>query len=76
MPAPNILFILQAQAILGNNNLHKKTPVSNFERITQLAQGESSSLGGVSAIVYILRGVDSGLVLENFTDQNYNVMSI
>ena len=41
-----------------------------------MAQGHSSSLGGVSAIVDTLWGMDSGLVMKNFTDHKENVMSI
>ena len=41
-----------------------------------MAQVESSSLGGISVIVDILQGVDSGLVLKNFTDHKENMMSI
>ena len=33
-------------------------------------------MGGVSVIVDIVQGVDSGLVLKNFTDHKDNVMSI
>ena len=50
--------------------------MSNFELIFLLAQGESSYLGEVSAIMDIIRGVDSGLVLKNVTDHKDNVMSI
>ena len=41
-----------------------------------MAQGEISPLGGVSAIVDIIRGVDSGVVLKKMTDHKGNVMSI
>ena len=41
-----------------------------------MPQGDSSSLGGVSAIVDILWGVDSGLVLKKITYYMDNVMSI
>ena len=50
--------------------------MKNFEYIFELAQGESSSLGVISAIMDIIRDVDSGLVLKTFTDHKGKDMSI
>ena len=48
----------------------------NFKGIFELAQWESSSLGGVSTIMDILWSAESGLVLKIFPDQKGNVVSI
>ena len=50
-------------------------PVSNFDQNLVLTQGESSSLGGFSAIMDIIWDVDSGFILRTFPDHKVNYMS-
>ena len=49
-------------SVFTNDDLRYNFPVRNFEKIFELEQGDSSSLGGVSAIVDIIWDVESGLV--------------
>ena len=64
------------QEFLQKYHLHQNFPVRNFDWILELAQGNSSSLYGVSEIMDILRCVESGLVLKPFPDTKVHVMSI
>ena len=75
-PLPNICFILRARAFLKNDDMLYNVPANNFELVVELAQVESYSLGGVSTIMDIVWGVDSGLVLKNFPDHKSNLISI
>ena len=63
-------------SVFTNENPHCNVPVRNFEHILELAQGESFSLGRVSAIMDIIWDMEAGLVLKTFPGHKGNEMSI
>ena len=70
----NLLYSMSASFFM-NDNMHYNGTIRNFGRIFKLAQGESSALGGVSAIMDNIWDMESGLVFFLNPDHKINEMS-